>query len=106
MKICTIARWVKEVLRLSGIDISQFPAHSTRSASTSTAFRLGVPISDIMKVAEWTQAFTFKKFYQKPIKDSYGVTFCHLQIPWKSAAMETKRMLCKIIYKLCKGIYL
>ena len=26
-----------------------------------------------MKVAHWTQASTFKKFYQKPIKDSYGL---------------------------------
>ena len=49
VKICTIARWVKEVLSLSGIDISQFSAHSTRSSSTSSAFKSGVPISDIMK---------------------------------------------------------
>ena len=73
VKICTIALWVKEVLSLSGIDISQFSAHSTRSASTSTAFKSGVPISDIMKVADWTRASTFKKFYQKPIKDCYGI---------------------------------
>ena len=73
VKICTIARWVKEVLSLSGIDISQFSAHSTHSASTSTAFKSGVPISDIMKVADWTEVSTFKTFYQKPIKDSYGV---------------------------------
>ena len=33
----------------------------------------GVPISDIMKVADWSQASTFKKFYQKPIKDCYGI---------------------------------
>ena len=96
VKICTIAHWVKE-LSLSGIDISQFSAHSTRSASTSTAFKSGVPISDIMKVADWTPASTFKKFYQKPIKDCYGIKICHLQILWKSATMETKRMLCKII---------
>ena len=73
VKICTIARWVKEVLSLAGIDISQFSAHSTRSASTSSAFKSGVPISDIMKVSDWTQASTFKKFYQKPIKDCYGI---------------------------------
>ena len=73
VKICTIGRWVKEVLSLSGIDISQFSAHLTRSTSTSTAFKSGVPISDIMKVTDWTQAFTFETFYQKPIMDSYGV---------------------------------
>ena len=64
---------MKEVSSLSDIDISQFSAHSTRSTSTSTAFKSGVPTSDIMKVADWTQASTFKKFYQKPIKDCYGI---------------------------------
>ena len=73
MKICIITRWAKEVLSLSGIDTSQFSAHLTHSASTPTAFKSGVPISDIMKVADWTQTSTFKKFYLKPIKDSYGV---------------------------------
>ena len=32
---CTIAHWLKEVLKLSDIDISTFTAHSTRGASTS-----------------------------------------------------------------------
>ena len=73
MKICTIVQYVKEVLSVSGIDISQFSAHSTHSPSTSTAFKSGVPISDIMKVTDWTQASTFKKFYQKPIKHSYSL---------------------------------
>jgi len=30
---CTIARWLKEVLKLSGINVGIFTAHSTRSAS-------------------------------------------------------------------------
>ena len=34
---CAIARWLKEVLKLSGIDVSIFTAHSTRSASISAA---------------------------------------------------------------------
>ena len=58
---------------MSGVDISQYSAHSTHSASTSAAFKSGVPISDIMKVADCTRASTFKKFYQKPIKDCYGI---------------------------------
>ena len=35
VKICTIAQWVKKVLSLSGIDISQFSVHLAHSASTS-----------------------------------------------------------------------
>ena len=34
----TVARWLKEVLRLSGIDISVFKAHSFRGAAASAAF--------------------------------------------------------------------
>ena len=72
VKTSSISRWLKNVLRLSGIDTSQFSAHSTRSASSTLAANCGVSISDIMKVADWSRAGTFKKFYQRPILDSYA----------------------------------
>ena len=34
---CTIAHWLKEVLKMAGVDINIFMAHSTRSASSSAA---------------------------------------------------------------------
>ena len=37
VKNCTISRWLKDMLNLSGIDTTQFKEHSTRSASTSKA---------------------------------------------------------------------
>lgn len=40
----TIARWLKEVLHLAGIDTSIFKAHSYRSASTSAAFSCGISL--------------------------------------------------------------
>lgn len=63
----TISRWIKTVLELAGVDISQFAAHSTRSASTSAAFNRDVPIDCIMNAAGWTQQSTFAKFYCKPV---------------------------------------
>ena len=33
----TISRWTKDVLKLSGIDITTFTAHNTRAATASTA---------------------------------------------------------------------
>ena len=87
---------MKEVLSLSGIDISQFSDHSTRSTSTSIAFKLRVPISDIMKVADWSQASTFKKFYQKPIKDSYERKILPYGITVEIRNYGNSRMLCKI----------
>ena len=50
----TLARRIKSVLRSSGIDTSEFKAHSVRSASSSHAYARGVPIADILRAADWT----------------------------------------------------
>ena len=65
----TIARWVKTVLSLAGID-GVFTAHSTRTASTSAAARARVALSDIMEAADWSRESTFKKFYHRPTQKS------------------------------------
>ena len=48
----TIARWLREVLRLSGIDVSIFSGHSVRGASTSAAAGVGITTNDILKAAD------------------------------------------------------
>ena len=63
----TAARWVKDVLRLSGIDITRYGAGSTRSASTSKAQAQGAPIELIMEAAGWATKSTFACFYDKKI---------------------------------------
>ena len=69
----TISRWLKEVLKLSGIDTSIFTAHSFRSAASSAAKSLNVPIDKIMATAGWKSSQTFQKFYDKPIlSDNFG----------------------------------
>ena len=65
----TIARWVKTVLSLAGID-SVFTAHSTRGASTSAAARAGAALSNIMEAADWSRESAFKKFYHRPTQKS------------------------------------
>ena len=62
-----IARWVTNILKLAGIDTAVFKAHSTRSASTSHAYKMGVPIADILKSGDWNSASTFQRFYQRPV---------------------------------------
>ena len=70
---CTIARWLKEVLKLSGFDTNIFIAHSTRSASSSAAADSGVTTSDILKAADWSSESMFRKFYYRPTHNpSYG----------------------------------
>ena len=67
----TFARWIKTVLKDSGIDTSMFGSHSTRSASTLAAQKLGVSVSDILKVADWSREAAFIKFYHKPIAPAH-----------------------------------
>ena len=63
----TLARWLKFVLMLSGIDLC-YKAHSFRSASTSCVFQKGVSIKDIMNTANWSSAQTFYKYYYKEVQ--------------------------------------
>ena len=59
----TIARWLKCVLTLANIDVTIFKAHSFRGASSSAAAIAGCKMSDILKVANWSSAKTFKTYY-------------------------------------------
>jgi integrase len=70
----TLARWLKSVLSLSGID-SSFTAHSFRSASTSYAFNKGVSIKTIMDTANWASAQTFYKHYYKTVNSNSTIFF-------------------------------
>lgn len=64
----TVARWLKEVLLNSGIDIEKFKAHSYRSAAVSAAFSRGCSLELILKTADWSSAKNFKKFYLREIE--------------------------------------
>ena len=63
----TIRRWLKATLELCGIDTTKFKAHSFRAAATSAASQANVPIEIILKTANWNNAKTFRKFYEKTI---------------------------------------
>ena len=61
----TLARWLKAVLSLAGIDTSILKGHRFRGVSTLKAVSLGVPLDVILKAADWKNAGTFSKFYQR-----------------------------------------
>ena len=63
----SISRWIKQMLKATGIDVRVFGAGSTRAASTSKAAEQGASLDVIMASAGWTQSSTFAKFYNKPI---------------------------------------
>ena len=65
----TLARWIKAVLVSSGIDMSMYTPHSTRSASTSVA-ALKIPIDSVLKTAGWKKDCVFRKFYQREVTNN------------------------------------
>jgi hypothetical protein len=74
----TIARWLKDVLMLAGIDTNTYKAHSYRGASVSAAYMKGCRVSDILKMADWSSVKNFKKFYLRNIEhddNSNSVSF-------------------------------
>ncbi|XP_044749614.1 uncharacterized protein LOC123310229 [Coccinella septempunctata] len=65
----TLSRWVKEILKASGISDS-YNSHSTRHASTSDAFRKGLPLDAIRRSAGWSSSSRiFNKFYNRPLAE-------------------------------------
>ena len=65
----TISGWVKLVLKLAGIDISLFKAHSCRSGSTSKAKVMGLSMEAVLKRGQWSGKSTWQKHYFNPIED-------------------------------------
>lgn len=67
----TISRWLKDILKKSGIDTNIYSGYSTRHASTSSAARKGVRIEKIRQAAGWTSSSNcFAKFYNRPLRDT------------------------------------
>ena len=65
----TLAGWVKEVMGNSGIDTEIFKPHSTRVASNSAAYKLGIPLQEVLKRGQWLNVGTFFTNYFREIKD-------------------------------------
>ena len=63
----TIARWIKRALKLAGVDITVFSAHSARSACASAHSAAGVPVNDTLAKMGWSNAKTFHTFYHKKV---------------------------------------
>ncbi|XP_060604884.1 uncharacterized protein LOC132757584 [Ruditapes philippinarum] len=68
----TVARWIKQLMQQSGIDVNKFGVHSCRAASTSAAANRGVQIDSIMKAAGWSSAKTFALYYNKTVEQSFS----------------------------------
>ena len=63
----TISRWIREVMEMSGIDISVYGPHSTRGASISEATRRGASVDNLMKHGHWKNLGTYSRFYNREL---------------------------------------
>ena len=66
----SLARWVKEVMGNSGIHAEIFKSHSTRVASNSAAYKLGMALQEVLKRGQWSNADTFFTYYFKEMEES------------------------------------
>ena len=64
----TISRWLRQVMELSGIDISTFKPGSTRGASSSMARRQGATPDQILKHGDWSNLGTYQKYYNRDLE--------------------------------------
>ncbi|XP_071127737.1 uncharacterized protein [Mytilus edulis] len=70
----TIAKWIKQVLIMAGIDMTIFTPHSTRGAATSYVSGR-IPIATILRTAGWRKDSVFRKFYQRPITNDSSFSY-------------------------------
>lgn len=62
----SLARWLKEVLSLAGIDTSVYKSHSYRGAGLSHAYQKGASIDQIVRAGNWANSSTFNMYYNAP----------------------------------------
>ena len=70
----TIARWVKTVLHLRGVDIDIYKPHSCHSASTSHAKLAGVPLEDILQAGQWKSSDCFTTYDREIERTDFTAT--------------------------------
>ncbi|KAG1201467.1 hypothetical protein G6F70_003144 [Rhizopus microsporus] len=67
----TVSRWLEGIMQDSGINTNKYKAHSLRSAASTKAVSLGVPIEQIKLHANWSlTSNTFEDYYYRP-KDQH-----------------------------------
>ncbi len=74
----TLAKWIRTVMAMSGINTTFYKPHTTRSASVSAASQANLPLTQILKMAGWSFSGTFSKFYHKPVVSTTEFADCVL----------------------------
>ena len=62
-----LAGWIKDSIKLAGIDSNIFTAHSVRGASSSKVFLQGLSAREVINHGSWSCESTWQKFYHKQV---------------------------------------
>ncbi|KAG1037581.1 hypothetical protein G6F43_012829 [Rhizopus delemar] len=63
----TVANWLKDILKNSGVDTTVHKAYSFRSAAATKAVMTGTPTHIVKKFVNWSEkSDTFERYYFKP----------------------------------------
>lgn len=75
----TISGWLKHFMAAAGLDTTKYQGHSVRSAATSRAKAAGLSVKEIMERANWRNAKTFHRFYDRSVSKTtvpFGTVIC------------------------------
>ena len=70
LRRATIAKYILDVLSLSGINISSFKAHTTRGSLPSAMVKRGASPGQILAQGDWKKLGVFSKYYERFSEDS------------------------------------
>ena len=75
----TVSGWLKQFMAAAGLDTTKYQGHSVRSATTSRAKAAGLSVKEIMDRANWRNAKTFHRFYDRSVSETtvpFGTVIC------------------------------
>ena len=66
----TLSRYVRNTMAEAGIDTEHFMPYSCHHAFTSGTARKQVPLATIIMAASWAGETTFRRFYDRPVREA------------------------------------
>jgi hypothetical protein len=70
----TVGRWITIFLKVSGINTTEFSAHSTRSAASSLAIARELSTGTVLQANHCASQTTFSHFYNRRVDTTFPTT--------------------------------
>jgi hypothetical protein len=70
----TVGRWINIFLKVSGINTTEFSAHSTQSAASSLAIAQELSTGTVLQANHCASQTTFSHFYNRRVETTFPTT--------------------------------